>query len=333
MAEGSWVNVPGKGRRWRQPSGELMMTKPGFGQGEFFQTRMGEIGTAGMGAVQGAVDFLNRAGIGRGGSSSSSTNERPIGTQAVLGGKPVYWGGNDYGWQQLSGGGTSATLNALNPASTSQDKTLVSISDPAERAYQTEKARIAQQVAQDPAISQYDRNRAAAVATGDQAKMNAVRDEGMRIWAEKNPELAKKVKPGQSGYEAIQGVLNQGAMGAPMDIPFNPVSLLGGNAIESVPSYGGISDLQPVGTPLPRTQFDTPQNQAMAQMYNRFMTGPYAGSSQAPATNPAEATYATATNVQPIGDINLNAFSFNTPAEKRRGELFQRLLNNTLAVQ
>jgi hypothetical protein len=203
----------------------------------------------------------------------------------------------------------------------------------AERAYVAERDRVAQQVAQDPALSQYERNRAAAVAGGDQAKMNAVRDEGIRIWAEKNRELAKNVKPGQSGYEAIQGVLNQGAMGAPMDIPFNPASLLGSNAIESVPSYGGISDLQPVGTPLPRTQFDTPQNQAMAQMYNRFMTGPYAGSSQAPATNPAEATYATATNVQPIGDINLNAFSFNTPAEKRRGELFQRLLNNTLAVQ
>ena len=203
----------------------------------------------------------------------------------------------------------------------------------AERAYVAERARVAQQVAQDPSLSQYERNRAAAVASGDQAGMDKVRDEGMRIWAERNKALAEKVKPGQSGYEAIQGVLNRGAMGAPMDIPFNPASLLGSNAIESVPSYGGISDLQPVGTPLPRTQFDTPQNQAMAQMYNRFMTGPYAGSSQAPATNPAEATYATATNVQPIGDINLNAFSFNTPAEKRRGELFERLLNNTLAVQ
>jgi len=203
----------------------------------------------------------------------------------------------------------------------------------AERAYQNERSRIAQQVAQDPALSQYDRNRAAAVASGDQAKMNAVRDEGMRIWAEKNPELAKKVKPGQIGYEAIQGVLGAGAMGAPMDLPFNPASVLGSNAVQNVPSYGGISDLQPVGTPLPRTQFGTPENQSQAQMYNRFMTGPYEAASAAPPTNPAEATYAGATNVEPIGGMSLNAFSFNTPAEKRRGELFERLLKGTLGVQ
>ena len=43
MAEGKWVNVPGKGKRWQQPSGELMMTQPGFGPGQFFQTRVGEI--------------------------------------------------------------------------------------------------------------------------------------------------------------------------------------------------------------------------------------------------------------------------------------------------
>jgi hypothetical protein len=31
MAQGKWVNIPGKGRRWQQPSGELMMEKPGIG--------------------------------------------------------------------------------------------------------------------------------------------------------------------------------------------------------------------------------------------------------------------------------------------------------------
>ncbi len=267
------------------------------------------------------------------GRQASKSSETPIGTQAVLGGKPVYWGGNDYGWQQLNQGGTSATLNALNQASTGGGGSQVGSNSQAERAYQAEKARVAQQVAQDPALSQYDRNRAAAVASGDQTKMNAVRDEGMRIWAEKNPELAKKVKPGQIGYEAIQGVLGAGAMGAPMDLPFNPASVLGSNAVQNVPSYGGISDLQPVGTPLPRTQFGTPENQSQAQMYNRFMTGPYEAASAAPPTNPAEATYAGATNVEPIGGMSLNAFSFNTPAEKRRGELFERLLKGTLGVQ
>jgi hypothetical protein len=289
---------------------------------------LAQLGRAGERGLQGAADFLNRARIGTGGAKKSQTPKRPEG-YSTYGTYTV--GGIEY--DIAKGRPTYMPPGSVYPSTSTAATTASVPADPAERAYVAERARVAQQVAQDPALSQYERNRAAAVATGDQAKMNAVRDEGMRIWAEKNPELAKKVKPGQSGYEAIQGVLNQGAMGAPMEIPFNPVSLLGGNAIESVPSYGGISDLQPVGTPLPRTQFDTPQNQATAQMYNRFMTGPYAGSSQAPATNPAEATYATAANVQPIGDINLNAFSFNTPAEKRRGELFQRLLNNTLAVQ
>jgi len=118
-----------------------------------------------------------------------------------------------------------------------------------------------------------------------------------------------------------------------MDLPFNPASVLGSNAVQNVPSYGGISDLQPVGTPLPRTQFGTPENQSQAQMFNRFMTGPYEAASAAPPTNPAEATYAGATNVEPIGGMSLSPFSFNTPAEKRRGELFERLLNSTLAVK
>jgi hypothetical protein len=77
----------------------------------------------------------------------------------------------------------------------------------AERAYQSDKAAVAQQVAQDPALSQYERDRAAAVASKDQAKMDAVRDQGMAIWAKANSTLAAKVKPGQSGYDAIQGAL------------------------------------------------------------------------------------------------------------------------------
>lgn len=44
--------------------------------------------------------------------------ERPVGTQATLGGQPVYWAGKDYGWQRLKGNGSSTTLNALNTGST-----------------------------------------------------------------------------------------------------------------------------------------------------------------------------------------------------------------------
>lgn len=202
----------------------------------------------------------------------------------------------------------------------------------AERAYQTEKARVAQMAAQNPDLQRYEAARKIAAAKGaTPEQVQSAEDLGMQIWAKANPTLAAKVKPGQAGYDVIQGVINAGAMGAPADLPFAPASLLGTNAMQTIPSYEGQSDLQPVGTPLPRTQFGTPENQMQAQMFNRFMSQPAQPPVMAPPVNPAQATYEGATNVQPIGDISLSPFSFNTPAEKRRGELFQQLLNSATA--
>jgi hypothetical protein len=268
-----------------------------------------------------------RAGTG----AASSTAGRPVGTQAVLGGKPVYWGGNDYGWQQLNQTGSSATLNALNTPSAQgrfiQDQASSSSSSSsspaAERAYQQEASRVAQLTAQDPELKRYETARAAAKT---QEEMNAARDIGMQIWAQRNPKLAAKVKPGQSGYEAIQNQINVGLMGAPADLPFTPDSLLGEGALQSVPSYAGASDLQPVGTPLPNTTFNTPENQLKSQMFNRFLSEQSQPVVGPPPTNPAEATYAGATNLQPAGDLSLEGFSFNTPAEQRRAALFASLL-------
>jgi len=200
---------------------------------------------------------------------------------------------------------------------------LASSSTPAERAYQAEKARVAQLTAQDPELQRYEKARAAAKS---QEEMNAARDIGMQIWAQRNPKLAAKVKPGQSGYEAIQNQINVGLMGAPADLPFAPDSLLSEGAMQSIPSYVGASDLQPIGTPLPATTFNTPENQLKSQMFNRFLSEQSQPLVGPPPTNPAEATYAGATNLQPAGDISLEAFSFNTPAEQRRAALFASLL-------
>ncbi len=193
----------------------------------------------------------------------------------------------------------------------------------AERAYQQEASRVAQLTAQDPELQRYEKARAAAKS---QEEMNAARDIGMQIWAQRNPKLAAKVKPGQSGYEAIQNQINVGLMGAPADLPFAPDSLLSEGAMQSIPSYVGASDLQPVGTPLPATTFNTPENQLKSQMFNRFLSEQSQPLVGPPPTNPAEATYAGATNLQPAGDISLEAFSFNTPAEQRRAALFASLL-------
>ncbi len=130
----------------------------------------------------------------------STTEPRPIGSQAVLGGQPVYWGGKDYGWQRLSGGGSSTTMNTLNAPGVQnrfiQDADYgVSgggqVSSPAaERAYQQEKSRVAQITAQDPMLQ----------------------------WAQANPTLAAKVQPGQAGFDVIQK--QTGQVPAPS---FNPL--------------------------------------------------------------------------------------------------------------
>ena len=78
---------------------------------------------------------------------------------------------------------------------------------PEERAYNEERSRIAQLTAQNPEFQNIDQLR------------NDLRDQGMAIWAAKygGPDgLASKVKPGQSGYDAIQRSLyNQGALPVP----------------------------------------------------------------------------------------------------------------------
>jgi hypothetical protein len=142
----------------------------------------------------------------------------------------------------------------------------------AERAYQSEKAAVAQQVAQDPALSQYDRDRAAAVASGDQAKMDAVRDQGMALWAKANPTLAAKVRPGQSGYDAIQGALagQAAAQGLgyqlPQQIIFTPPP--GVNAPQGLPSVQSITPTETYGAqgidvdPEMRKKFQALLNQA-----------------------------------------------------------------------
>jgi hypothetical protein len=79
---------------------------------------------------------------------------------------------------------------------------------PEERAQAAEASRVAQLTAQDPELQRYEAARLKAVAPGaTPEQVQSAEDIGMQIWAKKNPTLAAKVKPGQSGYEAIQGTL------------------------------------------------------------------------------------------------------------------------------
>lgn len=85
----------------------------------------------------------------------------------------------------------------------------------AERAYQTEKARVAQLAAQNPELQRYEAARKIAAAKGaTPEQVQSAEDIGMQMWAKANPTLAAKVKPGQSGYEAIQGIVGPGVASA-----------------------------------------------------------------------------------------------------------------------
>ncbi len=68
-----------------------------------------------------------------------------------------------------------------------------------ERAYQQEKSSIAQQTAQDPLVKKYQvaELTKAYNAAGPEDKERI----GLQIWATTNPELAKRVRPGQVGYQ------------------------------------------------------------------------------------------------------------------------------------
>jgi hypothetical protein len=123
--------------------------------------------------------------------SSKPSGTRPVGTQAVLNGKPVYWGGDNYGWQQLNQTGSSATLSSLNtPGSQGrfiQEQGFRPIGGtPAERAQAAETSRVAQLTAQDPELQRYEAARLKAVAPGaTPEQVQSAEDIGMQIWQQK----------------------------------------------------------------------------------------------------------------------------------------------------
>ena len=102
----------------------------------------------------------------------------------------------------------------LLPRGSSQDPSIDTYVPPGERSYRQEVSRTAQLTAQDPELKRYEDARKIAAAQGATPEsVKTAEDIGMQIFAKKygGPGgLASKVKPGQAGYEAIQGVLAPG---------------------------------------------------------------------------------------------------------------------------
>lgn len=237
MAEGQWVNIPGKGRRWQQPSGTLMMTKPGFGQGEFFQTRASQL-------LGGAANLLGSMGLGLPGGAQAAG---PFGPRGIFGQRPTAASQSrppmpnlpkDYKRTELAAG---AAAEAFRPGAGFPGQQAAG-----DRAYQQEFSRVAQLTAQDPELQRYEAARKLAVAPGaTPEQVQSAEDVGMQIWAQKyGKTLAPKVKPGQAGYDVIQRTLYPGGTSAPA-LPAESEAML--NAIAPVNEFG----VRPNVTPMP----------------------------------------------------------------------------------
>jgi hypothetical protein len=84
-------------------------------------------------------------------------------------------------------------------------------SNPEERAYQQEKARVTQMTEQDPMFKKYKvAELTKAYNTASPEEKNKI---GLQIWATTNPELAAKLKPGQTGYQEAYDLLGTQTFG------------------------------------------------------------------------------------------------------------------------
>jgi hypothetical protein len=205
MAQGKWVNIPGKGRRWQQPSGELMMEKPGIG---FVQAQLSPV-TGFLGSLfkssglpayqmsgpglqqvrqQQTQDYYRQRGLS---SLGPEYKEQELAAGAAA---ERFRPGAGFPGQQVGGNLTEFTAPGTpGPGSFAPINPYAAQN----REYERERARVEAMVKANPDMQKQ------AIAD-ERAK---VRDQGMAIWAAKygGPGgLASKVKPGAVGYDAIQ---------------------------------------------------------------------------------------------------------------------------------
>jgi len=256
------------------------------------------------GALQGATNFLNRNQIGTRGIKKPAS--RPAG-YSTYGTYTV--GGIEY--DIASGRPTYIPPGSVYPSSS-----VAPLAVPAaERAYQTEKARVAQMAAQNPELQRYEAARLKAVAPGaTPEQVQSAEDLGMQIWAQKyGKTLAPKVKPGQAGYDVIQKTLYPG--GAPLpELPAESVAML--NAIAPADATGIRPDITPMPGALPVF------SDVSDAMYQAVIGG------QSTLVPPApQLASPSAVSPQETGGISFQDASFETPATKRRSDLFAQLLS------
>lgn len=189
---------------------------------------------AGSALIPGLEFFLNNATLSDRAIINAPKQSRqvksaiPKGTKAIRSGSPVFWTGPEYGYQtgatavrtgllgsEIVGNEAfaKAPATSLSIPQTSSAPVTTTVTPPAERSYQQEKARASQLSEQDPLFKKYrvaDLTKAYNTAATPEEKQRI----GLEIWATTNPQLAQKLKPGQLGYqEATSAFMSQSPLG------------------------------------------------------------------------------------------------------------------------
>jgi len=180
MADGKWVNVPGKGRRFLTSEGEYRYGDP--------NAPLAPAASALKNFFGGIFNAQPRFSPEQMRSMTAPGVASPSGNSSILNGI------------QMGKYGPTDWNPSANPLSAPSAPNL----PPADRAYEQEKARVAQMTEQDPMFKKYK------IAELTKAYNTASPEEkdkiGLQIWATTNPELAQKLKPGQTGFQEASSV-------------------------------------------------------------------------------------------------------------------------------
>jgi len=189
-----------------QPNNPLAYAAQFFDPRRFFDSKPSSIPTLKGGMVNGREALVAPGGWNQG---TAGLGEITVGGQRFF---PAQ-SNRDLVYQRAPGqiGGQYGSIRVPNQLTSSSSEEVAST--PAERSYQQEKARVAQMTEQDPMFKKYQvAELTKAYNTASPEEKNKI---GLQIWATTNPELAQKLRPGQTGYsEAISAFQSQSPLGA-----------------------------------------------------------------------------------------------------------------------
>jgi hypothetical protein len=185
-----------------QPNNPLAYAAQFFDPRRFFDSKLSSIPTLKGGMVNGREALIAPGGWNQG---TAGLGEITVGGQRFF---PAQ-SGKDLVYQRAPGlvGGQYGSIRVPDQLASSVETP----SNPAERAYQQEKARVTQMTEQDPMFKKYKvAELTKAYNTASPEEKNKI---GLQIWATTNPELAAKLKPGQTGYQEAYDLLGTQTFG------------------------------------------------------------------------------------------------------------------------